>query len=97
MFMDAYSKDRTPAVWLQILNDSGEPEWHSILMWEMVSAALPENWTVAIDEKSTIRFAPASWLEPGFWDRFFGHGSQEEIRKAHETYRHELELINAAS
>ena len=40
-------------------------------LFAMSSQPLPRSWVLAIREGGVVELGPPSWLEPGFWERYF--------------------------
>jgi hypothetical protein len=97
MSMDANPPGGRLAAWLQILDDNDEPQWVPTVMFETLSSTLPTNWVGLIHESGNVSVAPAPWLERGFWERFYGDGTPQQILEARDTYRRERNLIREES
>jgi hypothetical protein len=40
-------------------------------MFTTVDERIPPNWVVRARDDGILKLAPAAWLEPGFWERYF--------------------------
>ena len=55
----------------RILTADGTPALFDAAMFVTTEAEIPRNWVVRAREGGVVDFAPAAWLESGFWERFF--------------------------
>jgi hypothetical protein len=59
-------------------------------LFEIIDPTIPRNWIAARDKNSVYRLSPKSWLEEGYWERFFNKDPdavatfEEERQKATE-------------
>ena len=57
---------------LRIIADDGRtPILADAPLFTMNPQPLPRNWVLAIREGGVAEIGPLSWLEPGFWVRYF--------------------------
>ena len=52
-------------------SDGGSPALYDSDIFLTVDGSIPENWVVQVREGGVVDFAPAAWLEDGFWERYF--------------------------
>lgn len=55
----------------RIVTDDGTPALFNAAMFATSDGNLPPNWVVRASETGVVEIAPAKWLQPGFWERFF--------------------------
>lgn len=55
----------------RIPTSDGTPALFDAAMFATTGDSLPPNWVVRTREGGVVEFGPASWLEEGFWDRYF--------------------------
>jgi hypothetical protein len=77
---------------LRIIADDGmTPILADASLFAMISQPLPPSWVLAIREGGVAELGPPSWLEPGFWERYFDRDAdaisqfQEEIVRMEST------------
>ncbi len=56
---------------LRIVTTDGTPALFDAAMFASVDDRIPDNWVARVGEGGVMEFAPDSWLEAGFWQRFF--------------------------
>lgn len=57
---------------LRIVGDDGRtPILVEASRFAMTPQHTPSSWACAIREGGVVEFGPPSWLEPGFWERYF--------------------------
>jgi hypothetical protein len=57
---------------LRIIADDGRtPILADASLFAMSSQPLPSTWVLTIREGGVVELGPPSWLEPGFWERYF--------------------------
>lgn len=57
---------------LRIVADDGRtPILADSPLFAMSSQPIPRSWVLAIMEGGVAEIGPRSWLEPGFWERYF--------------------------
>ena len=59
--------------------------------FEIVTANLPPNWIISWKSNGFFQIAPETWMEAGFWERFYDRDEQaatlfERERKLIESY-----------
>lgn len=60
-----------PAKLRVIADDGRTPILADASLFAMSSQPVPPSWSLIIREGGVVEFGPASWLEPGFWERYF--------------------------
>jgi hypothetical protein len=60
-----------PAKLRAIADDGKTPILVDASLFAMSSQPLPPSWVLAIREGGVVELGPPSWLEPGFWERYF--------------------------
>lgn len=73
---------------LRVIADDGRtPILVEAELFEMSSQRIPDNWVGVIREGGVVELGPESWLESGFWERYFDGDAavvakfEEEVRK----------------
>jgi hypothetical protein len=56
---------------LRIMTSDGTPALFDAAMFATSNGHLPSNWVVHVSENGVLELGPASWLKPGFWERYF--------------------------
>jgi hypothetical protein len=57
---------------LRIIADDGRtPILADASLFAMSSQPVSPTWSLVIREGGVVEFGPSSWLEPGFWERYF--------------------------
>jgi hypothetical protein len=57
---------------LRIIADDGRtPILADASQFAVSPQPLPPSWVLAIREGGVVEIGPPSWLEPGFWERYF--------------------------
>jgi hypothetical protein len=57
---------------LRIIADDGRtPILADASLFAMSSQPLSPSWSLVIREGGVVELGPSSWLEPGFWERYF--------------------------
>lgn len=51
--------------------DNETPALFEAELFVLSDAAIPSNWIVVQEPQTPIQLMPASWAEPGYWERFF--------------------------
>jgi hypothetical protein len=75
---------------LRILADDGRtPILVEATAFAMSSQQLPRSWVFAIREGGVVELGPPSWLEPGFWERYFDGDADAVMQFQEETIRME--------
>jgi hypothetical protein len=75
---------------LRILSDDGRtPILAEASMFAMSSQPLPPSWVFNIREGGVVELGPASWLEPGFWERYFNGDADAVMQFQREVIRTE--------
>lgn len=86
----------TKGVRFLVLDDKlQQPGWHPASEFDLVSDEVPSNWRVEVGASGTpgyVRIAPGPWLEPSFFNDYWGDGDVAAIA-AQETFDRELEII----
>lgn len=54
-----------------ISEDNATPAMFAATDFTVVDSRIPETWRVHIHSNGDVELSPKSWLEPGFWVRFF--------------------------
>jgi hypothetical protein len=72
-----------------------QPGWHDASDYDLVSDEVPSNWVIdvgAAGRSDAITIAPATWLEPGFFEDYW---SEDPVRgaAAQEIFKRELNVI----
>lgn len=71
MVLSVLMAPRGPAK-LRIVGDDGRtPILVEASRFAMTPQQLPSSWACAIREGGVVELGPPSWLEPGFWERYF--------------------------
>ncbi|GAA0648952.1 hypothetical protein GCM10010174_85530 [Kutzneria viridogrisea] len=74
---------------LQVVDEARpDPGWFDAEMFETTSTRIPPNWSARVRGTGVIEFAPARWLDDGFWERFY-----DDERVAVAVFREDLEVI----
>lgn len=55
----------------RVLTADGTPALFDAAMFVATAAAIPRNWVMSVREGGVVSFGPESWLQPGFWERYF--------------------------
>jgi len=55
--------------------DAGTPALFDSELFMTVDERIPPNWIARVREGGTVEFGPSTWLETGFWERFFDRDS----------------------
>lgn len=57
---------------LRIIADDGRtPILAEASLFAMSSQPVSPSWSLVIREGGVVELGPSSWLEPGFWERYF--------------------------
>ena len=57
---------------LRIIADDGRmPILADASLFAMSSQSVSPSWSLVIREGGVVELGPSSWLEPGFWERYF--------------------------
>jgi hypothetical protein len=56
---------------IRILTDDGTPALFDARMFATTESSIPANWIARVREGGVVDLAPESWLELGFWERYF--------------------------
>lgn len=79
-----------------ILDDSlHQPGWHSAEAFDLVSDEVPSNWSIKVGEggsTSYVEIAPSAWLEPNFYNAYWGDGDAAAVA-AQAVFDREVEVI----
>lgn len=76
---------------LRIVADDGRtPILVEAPRFAMTPQRLPSSWACAIREGGVVELGPSSWLEPGFWERYFDGDSDAVQRFREEIARMEI-------
>ena len=60
------------SVKFRVLSDDGRtPILADSTLFAAPIRPLPDTWAAAVTEGGVVEIGPISWLEPGFWERFF--------------------------
>lgn len=88
------TREQRTEVLLQLIDDRGDPSWHPSELFTTTSSVIPSNWVAVIHENGALHEAPQSWLEAGFWERWYTerYGGRER-GFATEIFERELEVI----
>jgi hypothetical protein len=75
---------------LRIIADDGRtPILADASMFAMSSQPLPPSWVFAIREGGVVELGPPSWLDPGFWERYFDRDADAIMQFQKEIIRME--------
>lgn len=78
---------------LRIMADNGEtPFLADAALFVMSTQAIPGNWAMEVLRDGVIEIGPASWMKPGFWERYFD-GDPTAVR----SFRGEVENMRLSS
>jgi hypothetical protein len=59
--------------YFRLLTDDGMSEGaFDTRCFDVVDDRLSTRWRIRLDTRGHVEFAPAAWLTPGFWERFYG-------------------------
>jgi hypothetical protein len=64
-------KSKGPAKLRIIADDGRTPILADASLFAMSSQPFPPSWILAIREGGVLELGPPSWLEPGFWERYY--------------------------
>lgn len=63
----------------RLIGDDGKtPALHDARQFEPITSKLPKTWGIDFQPNNYFEIAPRTWLEQGFWERFFD-GDKEAI------------------
>jgi hypothetical protein len=72
------------------------PGWYPAPHFDLVADDVPSNWRIRIgamtNDAAALRVAPASWLEPGFFEHYEGDGNAATLA-ARSAFDRELAVI----
>jgi hypothetical protein len=67
-------------------DDKRTPALHLSMQFELVSGFIPACWAVRFEADGSLKLAPNTWTERGFWERYF-EGSARERQIFEDTYK----------
>jgi len=79
---------RGPAKLRILADDNQTPILVDATMFAADSQPLPQSWVATIREGGVVELGPRSWLEHGFWERYFD-GDTDAIA----TFQHEIQVM----
>jgi hypothetical protein len=73
---------------LRIIADDGRtPILADASQFAVSPQPLPPSWVLAIREGGVVELGPPSWLEPGFWERYFDRDADAMLQFQQEIVR----------
>ena len=67
-----------------ISDDAATPAMFSASDFMLIDRRIPESWCAHVHTNGDFELSPAAWLEPGFWERFFG--DKDEAKQVFDFY-----------